>query len=336
MHGSRHNCFDALRIALAVAVLYGHSFNFGAFGPDPVTLISGSRIWFARDAVLGFFGLSGYLIAASWRRSDSLVGFLSRRVLRIVPGFWACLVVTAFLFAPAIERQHGPFPFRGAFDFVWRNAGLHLAQNLVGHVSAGSLWSIWPEFFCYLAVAAAGCCARFVKNRSLLIFLVLGLLGLNAAFVAGATLSFLPGHLAGSLVTLTPYFLSFAFGSLINAWPEKLLLNRLGIACVLAGLAAVTLLGGFDVTGPILIAWLIVSVGESFYLKVRPDISYGTYLYGYSVQQLFATIPWFSGSWLVFFVSGLAGSLAAGWLSWYFVERHFRMRESTIRGWSST
>ena len=65
--------------------------------------------WFASISgisVYGFFAISGYLIAAS-RERVGLGSFLVRRSARIMPGFWVCLVVTAFVFAPAAALMGG-------------------------------------------------------------------------------------------------------------------------------------------------------------------------------------------------------------------------------------
>ena len=49
-------------------------------------------------AVYGFFGISGYLITGSAERNRT-GRYLWQRFLPIFPGFWVCLLFTAFFFA---------------------------------------------------------------------------------------------------------------------------------------------------------------------------------------------------------------------------------------------
>ena len=63
-------------------------------------------------AVVGFFGISGYLITGSAERSRPL-RYLWQRFLRIFPAFWVCLVVTAFVIgAIAWSTDPGGRPLR--------------------------------------------------------------------------------------------------------------------------------------------------------------------------------------------------------------------------------
>ena len=83
----RANNFDAIRFALALCVIYAHSF-FLLGRVDPVsTLLSCTGL--GREAVIGFFLLSGYLITMSWTRRRSFGEYLKRRILRIYPALWS-------------------------------------------------------------------------------------------------------------------------------------------------------------------------------------------------------------------------------------------------------
>ena len=68
-------------------------------------------------AVFGFFVLSGLLITRSARRAG--VGrYCWHRALRIFPGLWVCLLVTAFVVAPLVAlREHG------TLDGFWTGTG---------------------------------------------------------------------------------------------------------------------------------------------------------------------------------------------------------------------
>jgi peptidoglycan/LPS O-acetylase OafA/YrhL len=333
------NCFDALRLALAGCVVFGHSFLLGGFGPEPLEALTKGQVHIAYDAVLGFFGLSGYLVAASWLRSASTGDFLWRRVRRIVPGFWACLLFTAFLIAPAMQLAHtgylAGFPWsgpQGMLGFAYRNSLLRIRQWSVGDVVAGhpydgsldgSLWSLWPEFSCYVALAFLGYFGGLNRYRALLGATILGLAAGHAIALALGTapLPLLPSLLV--LTSGTRFYLAFAVGVGVRVWPAQLVLDRKGTVFLALILALSARYGGYALASPVLIPWLLVSLGENASLRLHRDISYGTYLYSFALQQLMVSLHGNSHGWLLYFLVTLAGSLAAGWLSWTLLERRF-------------
>jgi hypothetical protein len=56
-----------------------------------------------------FFAISGFLITSSWLGNPRLGNYFVARGLRILPGLWVCLVITAFVIAPVgVAIQGGP------------------------------------------------------------------------------------------------------------------------------------------------------------------------------------------------------------------------------------
>lgn len=103
--------------------------------------------------------ISGYLIT-SGRLRASLGGFLFRRALRILPGFWACLLITSFALAPiAAWVNHEPFDLARAASYVGKNASTVILQNGVGLRGLANteitwnapLWSLAYETGAYLS-----------------------------------------------------------------------------------------------------------------------------------------------------------------------------------------
>src|SRR5690349_2390477 len=89
----RDNALNAVRLLLATFVVVDHSLEAATGQPGPWPYLGG----FAVD---GFFAISGYLIAGSRARLE-MRPFLWRRALRLMPGYWALLLFTALLAAPA-------------------------------------------------------------------------------------------------------------------------------------------------------------------------------------------------------------------------------------------
>src|SRR4051812_12883386 len=156
----------------AFAVLVSHSFPLGYGRDDPGGGLTHGQTALGEIGILGFFTISGFLITRSAARF-SLGRYLWHRGLRILPGLWVCLLVTAFVFAPmvALIERGSLAGFFGAdggpIGYVLNNclvairqygiSGL-LLETPYGHrtgtsVFDGSLWSLLYEVLCYFMVA---------------------------------------------------------------------------------------------------------------------------------------------------------------------------------------
>lgn len=92
-----------------------------------------------------FFAISGFLISASWERSNSLRKYFKNRFLRIYPALWFCFFLSVFVTSLTYEFKIFTFDF-----FKWTLAQLTIGQFYnpdffrdygVGVVN-GSLWTI--------------------------------------------------------------------------------------------------------------------------------------------------------------------------------------------------
>lgn len=180
----------------AVLVIVSHCFFLGGFGNDPLASLTGGQLSIATVGVAGFFVLSGFLITRSALRAPSVGRFLWHRFLRIFPGYWFCLVICAFGFAPLFALQeHGVFwrvfsaPSDSPVSYLIGNAAMFHANgfsiqgvmsqrpsciaHLLSHSAHpwsinGSLWSLPYEFACYLGVAALAVAGVLRRKRALL------------------------------------------------------------------------------------------------------------------------------------------------------------------------
>jgi peptidoglycan/LPS O-acetylase OafA/YrhL len=245
----RNNAFGFLRLALAVLVVFSHSFPVGGFGSDPLDGLSKGRLNLGLVAVAMFFALSGFLIARSASTCPSVIRFLWHRFLRIFPGYWVCLLVCACLFVPVMsfiefDTLTGAFslPWNTPQSFMISNAGLFhldgfsipgilfirpnsiaglLRHNPVPNLLNGTLWTLPIEVTCYLAAAALApigvlrrarfvVAALFVVSWGLYAFYYLDPIGFWGCFP-------IPG--LKFLVMLCPYF---AAGSASFVYREKI------------------------------------------------------------------------------------------------------------------
>jgi len=320
------NALNALRLVFAGTVVVWHAHLLPARGPLPWPL------WQLLEElpVDGFFAVSGFLIARSWTSCQNPVLFLGARAARLLPGLWACLVVTAFVVAPVIALHNGVDGPRlvDQARYVLGNAAIVVTAPDIGGAPSGipysvwnlSLWSLWWEGWCYVAVLTLGMSgllrARVVGG------LGVGFWALGLGLTGAGVWTQLPGVFW--LSAIPRLGLMFACGALL--W---LLGSRIAYSRWLAAAAAVLVFVGAFTPNYRLVAapalaylclWLSISLGRVRWLRLRNDLSYGVYLYGAPIQQALL-LSGFVGSWVGFTGMSLILLLPAAAASWFLVER---------------
>ena len=335
--GTRNN-FDVLRLAAALAVLFGHSFvlsagvqNFETMDPLSRALSPYAAYGEAIQefAVNLFFVISGFLVTCSYLRSGSLLKYAVSRGLRIYPAAVLGALVTVLalsLLSPVAPAAYFSDPETAAY--LLHNSFLYKVKyalpglfesNPYGLAVNGSLWTLPLEIRCYVGVAILG---------------VAGLLGhkrlFNGLLVAVALSVIVPGWsgwISGDIDKLR-LILFFAAGAAFY-------INRRHIPF---GMAAFAVLAGAFALAPkgsgveqlvyvALVTYATLALALTrrlplINLKPLGDLSYGVYLYAFPVQQaLISMFPNQFGAWsLVAAAGAVTGLLAAA--SWWLVERH--------------
>ncbi|WP_431279887.1 acyltransferase family protein [Leifsonia poae] len=180
----------------------------------------------------------------------------------------------------------------------------------------GSLWTLWWEFLCYLAVLALGL-TRLLKFRATIPAIFAGCLTGVILADTGALTNFY-------LVNASRFGLMFAAGALIYQL-RHWLPARWSLVAVSAGLTVVaSVLPDYRVLAALPLAYLLIATGAMVKvrrLRLENDISYGTYIYAFPLQQVLACAGLYVLGVPLFAVAAIVVTLAVASLSWYLIEK---------------
>ena len=324
---ARENNFGAIRLFAALLVIYGHGQDMKG-APTPI-------LWDVSVSSIGldlFFCLSGYLIYDSWLRDPRLGAFLAKRALRIFPGLAVCVLFCIFVVGPAATALplRDYFGHHGTWQFLL-NIALYLkltlpgvfTHRLLGSAVNGSLWSLFPETLCYLAVPLVWLCAAW--GRGALLLAIMGACGAGGLYMFayhptgyGLIYSADPKY----VLVQVPFFMAGAFWRQVQLRLPRLFRLDAAVALTAATFLLPTLVGGSSTPFRWLtLSYVVIAFGsESTPLLRRAtrfgDLSYGAYLYAFPIQQL-----------VLDHVHGFATTIATGatvavaMASWHLVER---------------
>ena len=329
----RRNSIGFLRVFFAAIVIWSHAFEIGGFSLDPISRLTGGALSAGYVAVGGFFVLSGFLITRSYETAHSPWRFLWHRVLRIFPGFWVCLLVTAFVFAPfAFFHEHGGLRgfLEGAdppWSYVAKNALLQIQQPSIGTILAhtpltpqllnGSLWTLVYEFVCYVSVAVLGIAGLLRRKVVSTIFLAL----LLAYALWTDYLGMKPITLYSGILGLLVYFSAGSCAYLIR--------DRIPIRGWIATVSILAIAVSMETPFSSLILALClpyVVLYSAINLPIRNfdrrlDLSYGLYIYAFPIQQLLTIFGLNSLGFTWYFIMALTIALTFAAASWIVIER---------------
>lgn len=333
--GGRNN-LNAIRLVLAGLVVLAHSFQLASGKvSDPFYLLAHNQESCGILAVNLFFFISGLLITGSWFNSKTMNDYIRRRILRIVPGFVVALAFTISLAAAFSPHPFGLMRFQ-THAFVRDIFSLGRSSTLAPWVFKNNpyptdgnacLWTIPVEFGCYLSVAAVGAFGLFIYRRLILALFLL-------------TLFFYSRPQLGEFQQLSELYLGcytfFLAGSCAWLWRDRIPIHGgFAIFAFAVGAAATQLSPLFLEVSPITISYLALWFGYARPLRMtawcdRTDLSYGTYLFGFPIQQALICATSSRNSWFVFALS-MPVVLVTAFLSWNLVEKRFlRLKSATF------
>lgn len=342
----KHNSFGVIRLAMALAVLFSHSYWFttGSKIADPLVRWTGHSI--GEHAVQVFFFLSGILVAQSLLRSRSVLNYAVARGLRIFPALIVCVLLTALVLGPMLTHASVAqyFSDRQLPLYVVKTLMLVTGSAPLPHLFSDqplpemvnvSLWTLKYEVLCYIGLGLVGAIGLFNERLRpfttalLLVLVVTVLIGrpkplesytfldnlryFALYFYAGVSAYLLRDRIRLSGLVLLP--LAAAFAMLVG--------TRFGeLACCLF-LGYATLWAATFSYGPL----------RAF--TIDNDYSYGVYIFAGPIQQMvIQLLPDYGATAVSLHALSIALPLAV--FSWELIERPAIGLRKPVIAWIET
>lgn len=293
VYNPRGNSMDLIRLVFASAVAVSHALAIGA-GWQPILGVTDLGSF----AVDGFFVLSGFLITASFLRLHP-GRYVWHRFLRIMPAFWACLAVTAFVFAPilaalegrpAASALTGPEP---SWRYITDNFFLYMVNfDVAGmphgtyqpEVINGALWTLFYEVVCYAMVFGLGIVGALTRRR----WMVWAVLGISWVMLLLPAVGF---EVRGAL--FWRFFFIFTLGVLGFLYMRRIPVSKaLTVVSLLLVPVSAVLMDDYRIVGGVAFGYLclmLVAATPFMRMRLRTDLSYGIYVYHWPIETLLVT-----------------------------------------------
>lgn len=295
-----NNCFSFIKLLAAFQVMFGHLVEHLAL-PCPSWIVT--IVTYFRGVPI-FFGISGFLIWLSIKRSTSYVGYLKKRFWRIYPELWVCVIIevmtVVILYHDWSIKHVVVFAVtQGTIAQFWTPGSL---RGYGCGTPNGTLWTICVMIQFYII---AWFVYRLFHKRKWLIWIV-GFVVLVLASAGGELIVAKLGLEAIDKLynqTIIRYCWIFFIGCFIAEFEDKIIpiLSKFWYAFLIMGI--VIYFVKFDVFAGYWCIWsvLLVSglIGFAYRypkLTVKPDISYGLFLYHMIIVNIFITMGWL-GDW---------------------------------------
>jgi len=266
-------------------------------------------------AVAVFFVASGFLVTSSWQHGPQAGRFVSARALRLYPALIIMLFCTTFVLGPWLSSLSIPdyFADGNTLRFFWANLslttfvpglpGVFESLPFAGAVN-GSLWTLQYEVACYGAVLLLG--AAGLLNRWVV----------TAAWIAGCLARTL--WWGGPAMEFGTLFLA---GAALQLWNVRMDGRVAGVCLAVLVLALTT--GGLRLALPTAGAYVVLYAAlglQPWTRNSRADLSYGTYIWAFPVQQMITEALGPMACWWLNIALSAPLVLALSWLSWRWVE----------------
>ena len=334
MAAPRFRNFDTIRLVAAASVIFSHAFLIcdGYEEKEPFLRLTGNILGI--HGVFVFLIISGFLVTQSLHTSPSLLSFAWKRFLRIYPALAVCAIVSAFIIAPFFSdlswREYVQsligVKYIAKVLLLYNTNGIptvqfyHQGPQWLGYSINGSLWTIASEIYCYIILFMLAALGLVCIPTALI-----GLIAGSALLQAYLLFPQLFSHTA--IINLLYTVPSFAAGVVIYFVHSRFGISKAAVMVCCGALLLAAPTGYLMLVFPVLACYPLIALGVTPSISLGNaarfgDLSYGTYLYGWPIEQVVRSLAGDTLSgWSLFLIS-FPLAAASGWLSWHLVEKH--------------
>ena len=333
------NNFDFLRLVFSSAVILSHSFPLT--GKDEFfASITNGQLGLGSLSVDIFFILSGYLIFTSLKYSKTIKNYIWKRVLRLYPAL-IILMLISLAILPFFYKGNSIFSEKEYWTYLPNNLSLYKVQFFINGIFEsnpypkainGSLWSLSYEFTMYIILVLL---FPFKKSKYIFHIILVCFIASYALYIFKPNfLSKLFNHIyldTKELYRLSTYFLAGSLLYFVKFEKFNNIYTRISLLILLFLSLYFTL---FKVVAPLTLPVLILligtlktkyisSIGEKF-----GDISYGVYIYGFIVQQIF--MNYLNLNVIELTIYSITVTYFVAYLSWHYVEKPMQKYKNLV------
>lgn len=325
----KRNGFTLIRIISATLVLFTHCYVVLGYSNGDILERNG-YIGFSKIGLDTFFVISGYLVTGSLLRSNNMIEFISKRIVRLLPALVVLIAITVFFVGPIVTSNQNYFTNTGTWKYLSLSLIFSKSRFLPGvfdenpiAVVNGSLWSLPLEVTCYAAISLFFIIKILNKKVLAIVLLAMLTLHLNDTFNREYLYLYIQEILANELGYL------FLFGSFLALLKINTEFNPILLVIPISIIFMGFIFYGGDwhryaffylLLWPLTIILVCIKLKKFHWLN-KYDISYGVYIYGFLCQQILVTSFPKMTSIPSFFISSILLSYIAGYLSWIFIEK---------------
>ena len=324
------NCFDFLRFFFAFQILFYHISVLS----QNEKLAFLSILFNANIAVKGFFIISGFLVAKSYKNTATLKLYFIKRIKRILPAYLAVVFLSSILlfFVSDLSFNNYFFNLEVYKYFGWNSVFMNFmhpclpgvfTNNLMCAVN-GSLWTLKVEEGFYLVLPLIFYLI-FKTRNTFLILVTLYIMSFLYFYIFEYyyNLPTIAKQLPGYLSYFSSGIFLFIFFEKVYQRKKMLLFTSLALLIITYNINP-----AYNILFPISFAVFTITVAYSFPIANNfgkyGDFTYGLYIYHFPIIQIFKQYNLFekyNPFLMTFFVLLLSFLFAL--FSWFFIEKRF-------------
>ncbi len=330
-----------MHLLCALLVIVSHSYALVGLR-DSEPLLRLTHMMIASDIGLcGFFTISGYFILNSLVTSKNIFSYFAKRCLRIFPALLVCLIVVVIACSFFYTGEVGYWHQKETYSFIWNNFALYPIQwdipgvfenNYMATVN-GSLWTLAPQFSLYLLIIAFFFVRKYRPVIIGLTTLALALcLAKNIFFADKCAHTDICSIGVNSFARFAQFFAADMLLQIRKCiYTDKARWVTIGVCTsmsVIFMVAHTYVHTSVNITPLVMlcVSVIFIMVGEMYWQPISDmfkrigDLSYGTYIYAFPIQQMIiASIPGVAPRMIMALTIVIA--LPVAFMSWSIIEK---------------